>query len=301
VISFAGKKSIKFDLVVYSIASGLRIDPRSGEEYRSALKPIGSPYNGKSMDFLSGALSEVTIQPATEAEIRGTVKVMGGEDWSLWIDALLENDVLAPGALSIAFSYIGPALSSGIYRSGTIGRAKEDLERTAVEIDAKLRRIGGLAWISVNKALVTRASAVIPGISLYIAALFKVMKEKGIHEGCVEQAARLFSERLYIPNGGGEGRDFKPVPVDERGLIRLDELELRADVQDEVERRLALIDSGRLSEFVDLEGTRRDFLAASGFSPESLRRMNPKPPTRKSHEAPRKSHIIRGAYASKSI
>jgi enoyl-[acyl-carrier protein] reductase / trans-2-enoyl-CoA reductase (NAD+) len=270
VISVARANTLKFDLVVYSVASGLRMDPKTGVEYRSALKPIGAPYSGKTIDFLTGALSDVTVQPATDEEVSGTVKVMGGEDWSLWIDALLEADALAQGALSVAFSYIGPSMSSAIYRSGTIGKAKEDLERTAVEIDARLRKIGGLAWVSVNKALVTRASAVIPGISVYIATLFKVMKEKGVHEGCVEQAARLLAERLYLPDGdSGERRGFEPVPVDKLGLIRLDDLEMRMDIQEEVARRFALIDASNLNRYADVEGVRSDFLAANGFALES--------------------------------
>jgi len=244
------------DLVVYSLASGVRTDPKTGVQYRSVLKPIGATYHAKSVNPLTGELQEVDIAPANQEEIDPTVKVMGGEDWELWIDALSQAGVLAPGVITLAYSYIGPELTKAVYRDGTIGKAKEHLEATAKLLSKKLAPLGGKAYISVNKAVVTRASAVIPVVPLYLAILFKVMKEKGLHEGCIEQMYRLFAEKLYA---GGD------VPVDEEGRIRMDDWEMRPDVQAEVDRRWKLVKGENLRQLADLEQYTRDFLNLHGF------------------------------------
>jgi enoyl-[acyl-carrier protein] reductase/trans-2-enoyl-CoA reductase (NAD+) len=244
------------DLLVYSLASGMRPDPDTGEVYRSALKPIGSPYTTVSLDFMKETLSETTLEPATEEEIEQTVKVMGGEDWQLWTEALQREGLLSDGFATVSYSYIGPEVTHPIYRSGTIGRAKEHLENTAGELHRKLGE-NGSAYVSINKAVVTRASAVIPAVPLYISLLFSVMKEMGLHEGCQEQMDRLFRERLY--SGGG-------VPVDEEGRIRIDDLEMREDVQAEVARRWDAVSESNLQEYADIAGCRSDFLRLHGFS-----------------------------------
>jgi enoyl-[acyl-carrier protein] reductase/trans-2-enoyl-CoA reductase (NAD+) len=245
------------DLVIYSLASPVRTDPDTGVQYRSVLKTVADSYVGATVDLLSGQLGTCTIGTATPEEIEGTVKVMGGEDWARWIKVLAKEGVLAPGCISLAYSYIGPEFSHAIYRHGSIGQAKAHLENTAFEVDRLMKAaVKGRAWVSVNKALVTRASAVIPGIALYMGCLFKVMKEMGIHEGCVEQAERLFRQKLYVDG---------PVAVDSESRIRLDDWEMRADVQAEVSRRMDLITSENIAEMTDLAGIRHDFLEVHGF------------------------------------
>ncbi len=189
VVALARERGLRFDQVVYSLASPVRVDPATGVMHRSALKPIGEPFTGRTFDVVDGRMSEVTIQPATDDEVEATVKVMGGEDWELWIGALSEAGVLAPGCVTLAYSYVGPAHTSAIYRGGSIGRAKEHLERTAKSIADRLSASGGAAYVAVNKAVVTRASAVIPVVALYVAALFKTMKELGLHEDCQDAQA----------------------------------------------------------------------------------------------------------------
>jgi enoyl-[acyl-carrier protein] reductase/trans-2-enoyl-CoA reductase (NAD+) len=244
------------DLVVYSIAAPRRQDPVTGMQHASVIKPVGRAYTAKTVDFLTGQVSEVHIEPASEAEIRDTVKVMGGEDWKLWIETLAQEKLLAKGATSLAFSYIGPAFTAPIYRDGTIGKAKEHLEATARELNYRLAETGGRALISVNKALVTRASAVIPAVPLYIALLYRVMKTKGLHENCQQQMDRLFRDYLY-----GTSRP----PMDEEGRIRLDDREMRPDVQEEVARLMETISTENVLELSDLEGFRREFLRHHGF------------------------------------
>ena len=247
----------RLDLVVYSVVSPMRTDPRDGTIRRLAIKPVGASYNGLTLDVAEGTLAPVTLEPATEQEIHDTVNVMGGGDWGGWIDQLMAADVLNTGCRTLAYSYIGPASSHAIYRHGTLGRAKEHLEQTALELNNRLEHIGGGAWVSVNKALVTRASAVIPVVPLSIAALLKVMKRKGLHEGCIEQVARLFRTRLYA--GGC-------VPVDEAGRIRMDDWELRDDVQAETARCLADVTPDNFKELTDWPGFLSDFLQACGFA-----------------------------------
>ncbi len=244
------------DLVVYSIAAPRRLDPATGTLHSSVIKPIGSAYTARTVDFQTGRIFSVTVEPASHEEINDTVKVMGGEDWRLWIEALREEGLLAQGALTVAFSYIGPAFTAPIYRDGTMGRAKEHLEATARELDRELSAIGGRALVSVNKALVTRASAVIPAVPLYIAVLYKVMKERGLHESCLQQELRLFSDFLY--NGRSPALDVE-------GRIRLDDREMRAEVQQEVSRLLAEASSENIERISDIAGFREEFLRHHGF------------------------------------
>lgn len=251
------KKSLKVDLLVYSLASGVRPDPETGEFYRSTLKPLGGTYTTRSVDFMKNTISTVSLEPADEQETADTVKVMGGEDWRLWVDYLRENELLGDNFKTVAFSYIGPEVTHAIYRSGTIGKAKEHLEKTAREMNEELAPAGGEAYVSINKAVVTRASAVIPAVPLYIALLFSVMKEKGLHEGCIEQMIRMYRDRLYTDGD---------VPVDEEQLIRLDDLEMMEEVQEEVQRRWDLVTEENLAELGDMDGFREDFLRIHGFS-----------------------------------
>lgn len=244
------------DLVIYSLASPVRKDPNSGELFRSVLKPIGSTFTNKTVDFHTGKVSEISIEPCSGDDIENTIKVMGGEDWVMWMDALKEAGVLAPNALTVAYSYIGPELTEAVYRKGTIGRAKDHLEATAFEITESLKDVGGKAYVSVNKALVTQASSAIPVIPLYISLLYKTMKEKGIHEGCIEQIQRLFSERLYTDG---------LVATDEKGRIRIDDLEMREDVQAKVSELWKDATTDTLATLGDLEGYRTDFYQLFGF------------------------------------
>lgn len=243
------------DLIVYSLASPKRTHPRTGETHKSSLKPIGATYHGKTVDTDRAVVGDVTIEPAQEADIRETIQVMGGEDWELWIDALAGAGLIADGCRSVAYTYIGPQLTWPIYRDGTIGRAKEDLERAGRAIDARLRANGGGAFVSVMKAVVTQASSAIPVVPLYISLLFKIMKEKGTHEGCIEQTQRMFA-RLY---GGGE------IPVDKKGRLRLDDWEMREDVQAEVDRVWPAITTGNLRALTDFDGYQAEFLKLFGF------------------------------------
>lgn len=244
------------DLVVYSLASPLRTHPDTGVKHRSALKPIGQQFADKTVDFHTGEVSEVSIEPANEDDIANTVTVMGGEDWEMWMDALQKENLLAPGATTVAYSYIGPKLTEPVYRKGTIGRAKDHLEATAFTIGDKLKDIDGKAYVSVNKALVTQASSAIPVIPLYISLLYKIMKAEGIHEGCIEQMQRLFSERLY-----GNGAPA----TDDKGRIRVDDWEMREDVQAKVAQLWEKATTETLAELGDLQGYADDFFNLFGF------------------------------------
>lgn len=244
------------DLIIYSLASPVRMHPVTGVLHRSTLKPIGGTFTNKTVDFHSGKVSEISIEPCSGDDIENTVAVMGGEDWAMWIDALKAENLLAPGATTVAYSYIGPSLTEAVYRKGTIGRAKDHLEATAFAITDSLADIDGKAFVSVNKALVTQASSAIPVIPLYISLLYKIMKEEGIHEGCIEQIQRLYQERLYTGN---------EVPVDEKGRIRIDDLEMRPDVQEKVAKLWIEAVTENLAEIGDLEGYRKDFYNLFGF------------------------------------
>ncbi|MDR0645035.1 MAG: trans-2-enoyl-CoA reductase family protein [Treponema sp.] len=252
----------KIDLVVYSLASPVRIDPKIGVMYKSVIKPIGAEYSGTTVDIMTGRLFTARAEPATEEEIANTVKVMGGADWELWIDALQKADLLAENAKTIAYTYIGPELSWAIYKNGTIGRAKEDLEHTCKAINAKFADTGRKAYISVNKALVTRASAVIPIIPFYVSCLFKVMKEKGLHEGCIEQMMRLFNKRIYTTDG--------VAPLDEEGRIRIDDYEMRDDVQKATIDLMQRVTQENILTATDIDGFKHDFLEAHGFDVEGV-------------------------------
>lgn len=244
------------DLVIYSLASPVRTDPATGVLHRSVLKPIGEPYTNKTVDIHTGKITDITINPATDEEIENTIKVMGGEDWALWIDALQEAGVLAEGAKTVAYSYIGPDLTQPLYRQGTIGRAKDHLEATAGTINEKMKPLNGEAFVSVNKALVTQSSAAIPVVPLYISLLYKIMKEKGTHEGCIEQIYRLYKDRLY------NGAD---VPVDEKGRIRVDDWEMQEDVQAKVLELWNQVDTENLGTLGDLQGYKSEFIGLFGF------------------------------------
>jgi enoyl-[acyl-carrier protein] reductase/trans-2-enoyl-CoA reductase (NAD+) len=246
----------KVDLVIYSLASPVRKNPITGVTHRSVLKPIGNTFTNKTVDFHTGVVFNITIDPCTDDDIDNTVAVMGGEDWEMWIDALIEADVLSDKAKTIAYSYIGPSLTEPVYRRGTIGKAKDHLEETAFHISDKLRSINGKALVSVNKALVTQASSAIPVIPLYISLLYKVMKEKGTHEGCIEQIQRLFKERLFT---GHE------IPTDEKGRIRIDDWEMQEDVQNKVAELWLQADTESLPIIGDLQGYKSDFLHLFGF------------------------------------
>ncbi|MEM9242694.1 MAG: enoyl-ACP reductase FabV [Pseudomonadota bacterium] len=246
------------DLVIYSLASPRRTDPDSGQVFQSTLKTIGQAYDNKTVDIISGDVSDIHIDAANPEEIENTTKVMGGEDWQLWIDALLEADVLAPGATTVAYSYIGPALTYPIYRHGTIGRAKLDLEKTARTLNQQLNAAcQGHAYVAVNKCVVTQASAAIPVVPLYTALLFKLMKANGSHEDCIEQIYRLFAQRLYTGN---------TVPVDDENRIRIDERELDDTIQSEIEALWSQVNAQTIENLSDLHGVRDAFYNLFGFS-----------------------------------
>jgi len=246
----------QIDLLVYSIAAPRRLDPQTGELYSSVIKPIGQAYTAKTVDFLTGKMRTEPATPASEEQVAQTIKVMGGEDWNLWIDRLLEADLLAEGVQTIAFSYIGPDLTRGIYRDGTIGKAKEDLEQHTGSINTKLGSLSGRAVIGVQKALVTRASAVIPAVPLYISLLYKVMKAKGLHENCIQQIYRLYHDFLF---------SAEPAATDEAGRLRLDDWEMRDDVQAEVAELWLRVNEENVAQLADLDGFREEFLRHHGF------------------------------------
>ncbi|GAA0728903.1 trans-2-enoyl-CoA reductase family protein [Aquimarina litoralis] len=251
----------QIDLVIYSLASPVRLHPKTGIKHKSVLKPIGGVYTNKTVDFHTGDISQISIDPATEEDVANTIAVMGGEDWYFWIDALQKENLLAPNATTVAYSYIGPKLTEPVYRKGTIGRAKDDLEATAFKISDSLKSINGKAYVSVNKALVTQASSAIPVIPLYISLLYKIMKENNVHEGCIEQMERLFSERLYTteqPNTDKEGR------------IRVDDWEMREDIQAQIKDLWDNATTETLGSIGDLEGYNTDFFNLFGFKVEGV-------------------------------
>ena len=246
----------QIDLVIYSLASPVRLNPNTGILHRSVLKPIGSTFTNKTVDFHTGNVTEVSIEPANQEDIDNTVVVMGGEDWQMWMNALNDAGVLAKDALTLAYSYIGPEVTEAVYRKGTIGRAKDHLEATAFEITKQLESVNCKAYVSVNKALVTQASSAIPVIPLYISLLYKIMKEEGIHEGCIEQIQRLFEHRLYT---GSE------IPTDDKGRIRIDDWEMRDDVQEKVAKLWKEATTESLPNIGDLNGYTSDFHNLFGF------------------------------------
>ena len=255
VVAAIGDDLGKIDLLVYSLAAPVRTHPRTGEQFRSAIKPLGEPLAVKTLDVNRGAVRDIVLETATEDEARATVGVMGGEDWEFWIDALREAGVLASGFQTVAFSYLGSDLTARIYREGTLGRAKADVDRAASAISDRLEGIGGRARVAVLKAIVSQASTAIPVVPLYMSILFRVMREQGSHESCIEHIDRLFRDGLY-----GEA-----IPRDEAGRLRADARELAKEVQAEVRRRWAIVDSGNIADLADLPGFREEFLAVFGF------------------------------------
>jgi enoyl-[acyl-carrier protein] reductase/trans-2-enoyl-CoA reductase (NAD+) len=251
----------QIDLVIYSLASPVRMHPGTGVLHRSTLKPIGGTFTNKTVDFHTGNVTQVSIEPANQEDIDNTVVVMGGEDWSMWMNALKDANVLAEGATTVAYSYIGPEVTEAVYRKGTIGQAKDHLEATAFEISKDLASLNGKAYVSVNKALVTQASSAIPVIPLYISLLYKIMKAEGIHEGCIEQIQRLYAQRLYT----GEA-----VSTDDKGRIRIDDWEMREDVQAKVAALWKESTTESLPEIGDLAGYKQDFLNLFGFGFEGV-------------------------------
>lgn len=249
------------DLVVYSLASPVRKDPNTGEMYKSVLKPIGDTFKGKSVNFLKEEVTDAEIPPCEENEIEPTVKVMGGEDWKLWIEAMDKAGVLAEGVKTCAYSYIGPEVTHAIYWNGTIGQAKKHLDKTSGELNNKLQGKQGEAFVAVNKAVVTRASSVIPVVPLYIALLFKIMKAKGIHEGCMEQMYRMLADKIY--NTGTAERD-------DNGLVRMDDWEMRKDVQQEILAQWDGVTTENLKKVTDLESFRKDYMELHGFEVEGI-------------------------------
>lgn len=260
-INIVREKLGQVDLVVYSLASPRRTHPTTKEVFSSVLKPIDAPFSDKTVDPNTGVVSTVSVSPASEDEIRQTVAVMGGEDWEMWMNALMEADVLAPGFNTVAYSYLGPRLTRAIYRDGAIGKAKDHLEETARRMNEKYSEQGAHAYVSINKAVVTQASSAIPVVPLYISLLFKTMKESGTHEDCIEQMYRLFAQRLY------SGQE---VPVDEKGRIRLDELEMEEETQRIVHEAWTRIDTDNVYQLSDLAGYKADFLKLFGFGIEGV-------------------------------
>ena len=246
----------QIDLVIYSLASPVRLNPNTGILHRSVLKPIGTTFTNKTVDFHTGNVSEVSIEPANQEDIDNTVVVMGGEDWKMWMNALNEAGVLSNDAMTLAYSYIGPEVTEAVYRKGTIGRAKDHLEATAFEITKQLESVNCKAYVSVNKALVTQASSAIPVIPLYISLLYKIMKEEGIHEGCIEQIQRLFQDRLYSGS---------KIPTDDKGRIRIDDWEMRDDIQEKVAKLWKEATTESLPNIGDLNGYTNDFHNLFGF------------------------------------
>lgn len=244
------------DLVVYSLASPVRQHPRSGVLHRSSIKPLGEVLSIKTVHVEKGEVSEVNLQPATLEETENTVTVMGGEDWEFWMQALHEADLLSPQAKTVAYTYIGSELTWPIYWEGTLGKAKLDLDRASRAINERLAGIDGEARVAVLKAIVSQASSAIPVVPLYVALLFKAMKDQGLHEDCITHIHRLFATQL---KSGAKMR------LDDAGRIRVDDLELSKSVQDIVKQRWPLVTTENLTELGDLAGFREDFLKIFGF------------------------------------
>ena len=252
----------QIDLVVYSLASPRRIHPKTGVDHRSVLKPVGDPCTGKTIDLTNENITDITIDPATNEEIADTIAVMGGEDLDFWVELLLSEDLLAPRAKIVAYSYIGPQITDQIYSSGTIGLAKADLEQRINAIDTRLLdQINGRAYLSVNKAVVSQASAAIPIVPLYISILYQIMDAKNLNEKPIDQMIRLFSEYL--------GPDLVPM-VDGNRRIRMDDRELRPDVLAEVNEKWSLVNNDNFHELADFEGYKKSFRNLFGFEVDDV-------------------------------
>ena len=248
----------KIDLLVYSLATGMRPNPKTGEMWRSALKPIGDHYTGYTYNIEKEAMEAVTLEPATVAEIDSTIKVMGGEDWEDWVDVLHAAGVLSPQFKTIAYSYVGAKSTYRIYHEGTLGQAKAHLHHTADRLNQKLQGAGGHAYVAVCKALITKASVFIPAFSEYLFALFKVMKAQGVHENCIEQMQRLFAHKLYTDLGQAE--------VDAQRLIRVDDWEMRADIQAATDQLLSTMTHHNFKQIGDYQGYIESFMQLNGFN-----------------------------------
>ena len=244
------------DLVVYSLASPRRTHPKTGESFSSVLKPIGDSYSSKTVNVQTGEVSDISIETASEEEIAHTTAVMGGEDWEMWIHALDGAGVLAEGVRTVAYTYIGPELTHPVYRDGTIGRAKNHLEQTGLTLNEYLQNKNGSAHVSTNKAMVTQSSAAIPVVPLYISLLYKIMKEKDCHENCIQQMYRLFADRLYTDS---------PPATDDQGRIRIDDWEMREDVQAAVAALWSSVNTETLEAVSDITSYREEFLGLFGF------------------------------------
>lgn len=261
-IGIVRRELAPLDLVIYSLASPKRTHPRTGVTYSSVLKPIGEPYSSRTIELDSGKVVDVTLGPANEKEIADTVAVMGGEDWRMWIDALAAEGLLAPGARTVAYSYIGPELTWPIYRDGTIGRAKIDLDATARSLDGMLApKLGGRALVSVNKAVVTQASSAIPVVPLYLSLLLKALQEKKLDENPIEQIRRLFGDFLV--------KSAEPA-TDRAGRIRLDDREMRPDIQAEIGALFPQVTTENLRSLTDFAGFQREFRNLFGFEVEGV-------------------------------
>ncbi|WP_194437662.1 enoyl-ACP reductase FabV [Vibrio fluminensis] len=249
------------DLIIYSVASGVRPNYQTGDVWRSAIKPIGESVKGASISLEHDKWLDGELSPANDEEIEATLKVMGGDDWEAWVDALINSESIAQGCKTVAFSYMGPELTHPIYLDGTLGRAKIDLHQTSHSLNLKLANFDGGAYASVCKALVTKASVFIPGLTPYLMALYQVMKQKGTHEGCIEQMQRLFTTKLY-------GVD--KVPVDCERLVRIDNLELDEDTQAQVSKLIEVMNQSNFMEIGDYTGLKREFLQLNGFELEGV-------------------------------
>ncbi|MCG9682245.1 trans-2-enoyl-CoA reductase family protein [Vibrio sp. Isolate23] len=244
------------DLIIYSLASGVRPKPNSDDMWRSTIKPIGQDVSGSSVSLETDQWVETSLHSASEEETEATLKVMGGEDWENWIDALINAESIAEGCKTIAFSYIGPESTHAIYLDGTLGRAKIDLHQTSHALNLKMANFSGGAYATVCKALVTKASVFIPGLTPYILALYRVMKQEGTHEGCIEQMQRLFREKLYSGS---------LIPLDSERLIRMDDWELSPAIQSQVSVLLEKMNSQNFKELGDYAGFKQEFLNINGF------------------------------------
>ena len=248
------------DLVVYSLAAPARTLP-SGETVRSTLKPIGDAFSGSTIDFNSGEIRSISLDPASDDEIADTVKVMGGDDWREWMEALSAANCLAEGCVTTNYTYLGSEVTWPIYYHGTIGKAKEDLDRTAAALNQQLASLNGQAEVIVMKGLLTQAASAIPGMSLYLSLLFKAMKEKGTHEGCIEQVDRLFRTQLFAKDGQRR---------DDEGRLRMDELEMAEDIQAYVRTHWSEVTEANLNTLTDFSGYRRAFLNMHGFDVDGV-------------------------------
>ncbi|PKF61927.1 enoyl-[acyl-carrier-protein] reductase FabV [Psychromonas sp. psych-6C06] len=253
----------QIDAIIYSVAAPVRKMPETGEVIRSALKPIGETYVSTAIDTNKDVIIEASVEPASEEEIANTVTVMGGQDWELWMNALSEAGVLADGVKTVAYSYIGTELTWPIYWDGALGQAKIDLDRASTAIQAQLAPLNGEAYVSVQKSVVTQASSAIPVMPLYISMVFKIMKEKGLHEGCMEQIHRLFTAQLYKEDGSA-------ATTDEARRLRLDDWELRDDVQQACKDLWPSITTENLFELTDYKEYKEEFLQLFGFGIEGV-------------------------------